>query len=828
MQTKYRFTINDRIVYPVYDDKLSKDYTKYADEQFLRPELSGKIKLIGSDFDWLHSSDYSTEFELIVEISHNYVDYEEYWRGTFTKNKCRFIVHDRVAEIKLKIKDQYTDILDGLNNEFNFVELTQTKHLIEIQKRPLLQVYIPGSRTVNCILGGTHWEQSVFEEVTDDKLLTDKYFFKLSSQLNKVNISDGGEYGEFSGDYLSKGPFLNYKSTYADNAKNTYRINYVRSLHTFLFRLIRLSDSTVMYESNTFHYSQSPTDTEYVLNAVGGGATGTLTLFWFDIKIYMRYLVDKPSFNLLAYNVYAHEIPHDDFINDNRNYRRAVGFVSNTVTYSSITQVEPTIYGLSDNGEYFVKPQNKVNSKYIPIAKSTWTQSSLWLDYVNINSAYEYNGRKPIILRDSSEIGTLIKSMLSTIAPNIIFDTTIEHSEFLYSHVNPITGAEFNLFITPKTNITAGEYDRPAQRAMLTLQHIFSLLKATCRCYWFIDEDNKLRIEHLSWFRRGGSYTGNNTVSIDITNENNRKNKKLYSFNTEEYDYDDSNTNSRYEFDWMDESTDVFHGFPIEILSNHVDKSNVKPITPGQFTSDVDYMLVNPSAISNDGFALLSPVINSVSQHFNESVPGYYNYLTGSFVQNSQYLSRKYDLLSLQPNELDDLYVSCNTNTSASSAVVYLDSSGTYIGYEYRGINIQVEHVRSKLTIPANTRFICVTSYGNKYGNVRYFAEYKLPFTTEYMNGDIFNIQNGYVSWMSLHRNFWPYDLPSRIAKINNSERNIKYTSLIKKSTIEIPLKDDINIYELVKTPIGLGTIDSCKINLSSRMHQIELRYEAE
>jgi hypothetical protein len=62
----------------------------------------------------------------------------------------------------------------------------------------------------------------------------------------------------------------------------------------------------------------------------------------------------------------------------------------------------------------------------------------------------------------------------------------------------------------------------------------------------------------------------------------------------------------RYQFAWMDEVTDPFKGKPIVVLSSYVEQGKVEEINVANFTSDIDFMMLNPSSISPDGFALLN------------------------------------------------------------------------------------------------------------------------------------------------------------------------------------------------------------------------------
>lgn len=138
------------------------------------------------------------------------------------------------------------------------------------------------------------------------------------------------------------------------------------------------------------------------------------------------------------------------------------------------------------------------------------------------------------------------------------------------------------------------------------------MLRDCFRCYWYI-EDGKFKIEHISFFMRGGSYSYNTNVQLDFTKLVDQFNKKPSSYFQSELEYDKTDLNQRYEFGWMDDVTDLFGGVTIDVKSNYIQKDKTEEINISQFSSDVDYMLFNPSNFSDDGFALLCPVKNGSS-----------------------------------------------------------------------------------------------------------------------------------------------------------------------------------------------------------------------
>ena len=121
----------------------------------------------------------------------------------------------------------------------------------------------------------------------------------------------------------------------------------------------------------------------------------------------------------------------------------------------------------------------------------------------------------------------------------------------------------FYVFITLKTNILKGEYDQAAQKAEISFKDLMEMLRDCFRCYWYI-EDGKFKVEHISFFIRGGSYSYSSNVQLDFTKLIDQFNKKPSTYFLSEIEYDKSDLNQRYEFGWMDDVTDLFGGMAQE------------------------------------------------------------------------------------------------------------------------------------------------------------------------------------------------------------------------------------------------------------------------
>lgn len=135
------------------------------------------------------------------------------------------------------------------------------------------------------------------------------------------------------------------------------------------------------------------------------------------------------------------------------------------------------------------------------------------------------------------------------------------------------------------------------------------MLRNTFQLYWHI-EGNKFCIEHISYYRNGGTYAGNPVVGYDLTQLENIRNGKKWAFGTSEYSFDKENMPERYQFTWGDDVTDAFEGQPIQIVSKYVQPGKIEEINIGAFNPDIDLMLLNPEAMNQDGFAIFAATYN--------------------------------------------------------------------------------------------------------------------------------------------------------------------------------------------------------------------------
>lgn len=597
MNPIYKFELNGQPCSPIYGQGLEKSYELESQEQFFRENLSGELTFVSGDYAMIQAMPIDFQFLLDMYISYDRGQtWTLYWEGTFWKTDCSFDMDGRKLTVKPTVKDAYLGVLAGLDREYNLIDLAPEIRAIKADKRPLTQVYIPGESVIGCFLSGMWWEQEC-EAITDTNDLTSVYHFALKGNYRVLETS-GNTYPPVPAVIVGDAPTTtNYAIT-----QGNYRFEYSRSSISGG----RYRKTYSVYYQNILSW-QSVLDTNTPDEAFPymvylepvGSASGQLALNLRDVSVYGRLIVDTPS-NL---GIPLPRIPAEDMVANNRNYHYCSPFTQFDIAFSAELSPEPTQWGMYQPGQYYQVPN--LSYDYFPIGRSAWGASSLW--FVNQLHPAEEQWRQPYVIRDAYPLASVISVLLGQIAPGITHGSSADYSDFLYGQ-NAIREIEQTLLLTPKSNIIFSGYDQPAQKAPITLKNVLDMLRDCFRCYWWIDSQNRFRIEHIQYFRNGGSYNTLPVVAIDLTTEAVLRNRKPWAWNLNKYSYEKPEMTARYQFGWMDDVTQQFEGWPIDIVSRYVNPEKIEQITVSSFASDIDYVLLNPNEVSKDGFMLLSAV----------------------------------------------------------------------------------------------------------------------------------------------------------------------------------------------------------------------------
>lgn len=598
-------------IYPHYKE-LSKKYTKENMQEFFRISLEGKITLFGYDYEFVKNSSLDDTLALFIEkLNATTKKWYEYYKGKFNKTDCKFDSEKKKCELKLSALDAYTKIMSNYENTYDLLKLNTAISKIDLCKRSLTQVYIRGADSISSFFGGTYWEDDVNEAIDDHNTLISKYHFSYIKAGNEfyvkgAGISDvNGVYAGTNGNWIC---WKGYTCYFGTNVPSEPTYIYIK----------RNSDNTILYKS-VKQYTFSDADNRYIgrddikmVNVNNSNDEFTIESP-FVYHIYQRLLCDVDTITDSEGVKNTYDLPFDDFVADNRNYKKCIGLRSGLFFCTSRTVDEPTKYGMNDDGKYFTNkfiPSTTGFGRPLPICRNTWANASLWYVYDDLTyPIFEEQLRKKYTLRDSYSIAAVIKALLSKVDHTVRHEATAEYSKFLYGDNNPLYANRFYVFIAQKTNILKGQYDQAAQKSEITLEDVMKMLRDCFRCYWYI-ENNKLKIEHISFFMNGGSYYNNANSQLDFTKLKDMFNKKLTAYFQSETEFDKSELPSRYEFSWMDNATELFDQVTIDVKAKYIQQDKKEEINVSQFSSDVDFMLFNPNNFSNDGYALLCAVKN--------------------------------------------------------------------------------------------------------------------------------------------------------------------------------------------------------------------------
>ena len=712
---------------PIFKDDLAKTYSKESGQEFFREGLNGEVRFMCRDYYYILRQPFDTIYYFDIYRSNDGGrTFESYVKTKFMRTDCTINIADLSISVKPEYNDSYTDLLNGWEREYDLVKLNPALEKISLYRRGILQIYVAGDDKVSCALSGVFWEQDA-DVVTDTNELVNKYYY-WESGVNFININVTGDNlaPNLQGNYTATLPF---KPTKEDYEKAIYRLPnnraYIKpAAFTEITWKFYIYDVTgqVMGVSQPI-YSLDPTTvdeltfTNYYLPSqiIGHGYASRK-------RFYTRYVTASNPMNskppIPSGVAEVHNKPSDDMTSTPGSYPYIVSYSFSTFRVSNIFKQEPSEWGQNGRGEYYYPPTDIAPYKAYPVNRDMWTDdSSYWFIYDFSKDEIEPRSRLEYTMSHAMPLHSVLSVLLDKVAPGITFKNTTEYSQFFYAASRPIGGGQRKVYMTPKSNILVSNYTQPAQKATITLKSVLDMLKNVYQCYWYI-EDNKLKIEHIQYFRNGQSYTNQPGIELDLTKWLCPSNGRSWETGRKQYKFEKLDMPERYQFSWMDDVTEPFTGYPIVMRSNFVKQDKIEEISVNNFSTDIDYMILRSDEFSKDGFTLMETI--------------------------------------------------------------------TQAGRE------------------------------------------RVPVLSQLIDGDVYQNQNGYLSYFFLHPNYWGYNLPTKNVNINNTDMTLRYISRLKSQGVKFPFDRDISPLKLIHTSIGDGKVESISVNLSSRMHTIDLRYDTE
>lgn len=817
-----------RRVYPLYSGDLAKEYSLESGQQFFRAELNGDLTFISDDYDYIVGQSFDTQFGVKISISYNAGStWQQTWYGEFWKTDCKFDQDAETCIVRPKLSDVYTAILNGWEKEFNLIELAPVIENVKIDKRPMIQVYVPGQSVVGCFLAGMGWEQEC-NPITSNQELIDTYKFANLKTIRICRITQQGT-PTIPDAYAGAAPSIEGNAYSYTNG--TYRFKYsyetTGGVAKQTWWIERVSDSAVMWRYILTGQAPAVGDKTITMSAVTG--SGTVIVDIHDMPVYARYVCDVEQIN----GVPTYSIPDNDIVPNNRNYHRVIGYdFPDTILYSVRLSTTPTPYGIYQPGQYYDLPAGAwYLGDVFPIARSAWGRVSLWFTFSSMDWLVEQAARAPFVLKDAYPLASVISVLLQQIAPNVTHQQNTNYSQFLYGS-NPITGIRTTPAITPKSNLIYAGYDQPAQRAPITLKQVLDMLRDCFRCYWYVDSGNRLRIEHISYFNNGMSYSGTPGVGVDLTTIQVPRNGKKWAFGKDAWQYDKPEMTSRYQFGWMDEQTQLFDGYPIDIIAKYIQENKIENIDVQHFSSDVDYILLNPTVISKDGFVLMLCVDSSISTQV-------WTDIISNPISEEMEADQVLDIFDLSSYRGKRIKLNIN--------VTGLQNNEYLVGYITDINGSAIETVLSQypeapsgeweFIVPNNAVWLTFIARNGSFvyniTRMQYLSGGSsqqilgLPYVNITIQGNDHKLQNGYASFAYM-QTYYLYDLPAFQYKINGESGSAFGIKKLKTQEVQFPQIDEPNLQQLIKTNLGNGKIRKMSLTLSSRSAKTTLEYDTE
>lgn len=584
---------DDYVVHPVYKDDMALDYALESQQLFYRAELSGKMDFVGEDASLIIGQPFTTEYVLTIQSSKDFgLTWSDFHVSKFYQTDCTISLDDLKVTVKPAVKDRYQKVLDGLEKEYNLIELLPVIEPIKLTRRGFLQVYGSGDNIATNIYCGISWEQDFDPQGAN--LVENLHFAKIANRVTMTFINPpAGLDGVFTGTQERNGKFR------LDNGLGVYYIerDYFEGWKTYIKEV---SDGAPIWENAG--------DTGYSLDFYNvDDQTQHIYSNGSSTDIYCRLICDVPQITRGGNTQNTYWIGSNDPMYGG-NYHYCIGYVTDSLKQSNRTSTTPTQWGKKNDNEYYNTPSDIDYYSYMPVAQSLWGEYSFWFLEDTADKQLEAAARKQYTLKDAYPLWSVIQVLLTKNETGVTFADTSDYSHFFYDATNPLTpdvSEHLEPYITPKSNILKGEYKDPAMKAPITLAMVFQMLKKAFGCYWWVDEQMRLHVEHISYFKNGGTYTGTHQIGVDITTLLQPTNKKPWSFGTNSYQYDKQDMPARYQYSWMDDCTFVFEGKPVNVVSDFVKTDKVEDVNISNFSADIDYMTIAPENISKDGFVLM-------------------------------------------------------------------------------------------------------------------------------------------------------------------------------------------------------------------------------
>lgn len=874
---------------PLYGDDISVTKNMESDEWFLRRKLDGKMTFVRGDFDWIMGCDFDGTFKMTVQSSTDGTNWYDYLTGSFSRANLEIDEDNQRAVLNgISEGDEYNVIENGKKETYDLMKVIPDGDAKEVQGQvhPALAMVDYRSTTINksdifcggAATGGGYKENEETGWNTNNKVVSDEKWYFNGNVYTEAQVKMKANHTEANGLYAG---ILQYSTTWSDawfpvgtlTCNNGYRI--VISTYrerddeppfAYLnYRRIRILDSNdnELFENLTIlgMVETSPAEIVFDYTESPGMWVDKLSIMFHYIRATLLTQSGGNADNVLDTGDYYKRMAAFN----NQDGGLSIAITTNTVEQPNGHRLLPGTGEQGTTPMYFAPPDE--SHDWIPLAEYGWQYASMWY---TITPSVD-NG-----LLDESKIGTFrwtrcwtlgtcLNRLLRKITDNkVTFDESAAGSEFLYATVNPVTNGEpFEYLFTQKSNVMnpgGGDSAQSAARCNVTLDWFLEFMRNGLNLYWWLEPRNggtyAFRVEHVEWFRRGGSYTGQLNAQINLTEIKPRRNflrngdaAKHLDDQLHKYTYDMQGMTEKYTFSWQgDGGSDAFKGNPMIFRAGWIEKGSSESHEVDNIFADLAWLMLNAgsdtaSSKNYEGiFAFSGYLADATVQWKENSAPtltnGYWVLTSGRFINALYYIWLTMPQGMTATVTIDDLsiinpgpsiFIGTWTGTGEPQ-VISLNDRSTF--QRTMTLRVLFSGDASQVTIH---RIHALT------GQV-----YNVPNVDNLLDDGY--LQNGPLAWPWLQNEYLHYDVPARrwgfkadsadeLDNIPNGWLDNGTVKLCKKQEVPLlPLPTKSDEDSLDKGVIGglrdsnnqlqTGIVKEAKINLSSRNASLTLMYD--
>ena len=895
---KYRFiltykptdseTTATRTCFPLHGDDLSISIDRAEGEWYYTRNLDGKLVFTGGDYDWIMGQEFDGTFTLDIKESHdNGATFFDYFTGTFSRASLEIDQDNKQATLN-GLKEGVEDLIkNGKNEDYDLMKLIPDSYAKEVQGQvpPALALLDEHSTktkpSISDIFCDSAMQSGGYNEDTEIFWAKDKNMYvNPNGRLQQIVaeakvIVRNNSFSHLGGLYTG---IVGYATLSQHGTPQNPDVDYYINSTVGELR----NQGNFILELSLYHHNPPSSIEAFIAISLGGTVVAYYSIgnmgsdyperYWFSpmyIKVSGTQYSIFDTIEIKFHYIYSSlltqsaEGVQENILDTGDYYQGIAPFQGSGLTIMpTIRTVEQPnghrlLPGTGEQGttpQYYAPPTD--NDGWIPLAEDNWDYASMWYKIVPSVANGLLDPAKFGSFRWTRcwTIGTCIQFLLKRITNDkVVFSESTDYSQFLYGNPNPVEGHEpFQWLVTQKSNVMHPAATGAA-RCIVRLDWFLELLRNAFNCYYWFERRNDgrydFRIEHVEYFRRGGTYTQNtqDDPPLDLTRLKPVRNflrngqpAKRYADQTNKYTFDLDGMVEKYTYSWQgDGGSDDFKGNPMYFRAGWIEKGSSEDHQVDNIFADLGWLMLNAgtdtaSSKNYDGLFIFGGYRADGTLNWRENTAPALRYPP---LASGSHIVALYDIWLTAP-EGDVINVTLrNTDTMTDETITSITSTG-----RPQALSLMVD----ELLIGGS--WVLFIDFGNSWQQVvvhRVHAltgnVYYVPNVDNLLRDDDSKLQNGVLAWPWLQCEYLHYDIPA--AKwtykkdeytdnpdlVWESDGTIKMVKKQNLAVVPVPdasTEDAIIGIMGVRTGLGIGIIDNAKINLSSRNAEMTIIYD--